>query len=123
MHVELTHLFAVIVLASAFVGILLVLLNLRETAVRIDSTVFLQTGDTLSIIVTAEDRPAAARAVEDVGGWVTSDFEPLDAVAAIIPADQLHILAGDPAVYSVVGSGDLLPQDLRSGAVPAGLGT
>jgi hypothetical protein len=57
---------------------------------------------TLSVIVTAVDSAAAARAVARVGGTVSSDLWLVDAVAATIPAEGLAALAAHPAVRSVV---------------------
>jgi len=59
---------------------------------------------TLSVIVTADDSGAAARAVERVGGLVTSDLWLIDAVAATISTSQLEALAAYPQVRSIVNN-------------------
>jgi subtilisin family serine protease len=56
----------------------------------------------LSLIVTAGDSAAAARAVRQLGGLVTADLWLIDAVAATLPAGQLSRLAGAPGVVSIV---------------------
>ena len=48
--------------------------------------------ETLSLIVTGQDPTAAARAVERVGGHISSELWLIDAVAATVPAHQLDIL-------------------------------
>ncbi|MCP4357167.1 MAG: S8 family serine peptidase, partial [Chloroflexi bacterium] len=59
--------------------------------------------ETVSVIITAKnDWEAAARAVERVGGQVTSELWIIDAVAADIPADQINQLAAEPDIRSVV---------------------
>jgi hypothetical protein len=60
--------------------------------------------ETLSVIVTAGDSEAAARAVERVGGQVTSDLWLVDGVAATVPAGQLGALAARPGVLSLVAN-------------------
>ena len=56
----------------------------------------------VSVIVTAGDSQAASRAVQQVGGQVTSDLWLINAVGASIPADRLQLLATYPGVQSVV---------------------
>ena len=46
----------------------------------------------LSVIVTAEKTRVAAQAVEQLGGQVSSELWLIDAVAAILPLDQLELL-------------------------------
>ncbi|MFL7794014.1 MAG: S8 family serine peptidase, partial [Anaerolineae bacterium] len=58
----------------------------------------------MSVIVTAGGSAAATRAVEHVGGRVTSDLWLIDAVAAAIPAAQLDALAAYPGVRSIVNN-------------------
>ena len=58
--------------------------------------------DALAVIVTGDSSQTAARAVERLGGQVTSDLWLIDAVAATLPAEQLAALAADPAVVSIV---------------------
>ncbi|MCP4997103.1 MAG: S8 family peptidase, partial [Gammaproteobacteria bacterium] len=59
--------------------------------------------ETVSVIVTAKDDwEAAARAVERVGGQVTSELWIIEAVAADISADHIDQLAADPVIRSVV---------------------
>ena len=70
----------------------------------IEPALLLQDAEALSVIVTADDSEAAARAVERVGGQVTSDLWLIDAVAAKIPANQLKALARDPGVRSVANN-------------------
>jgi hypothetical protein len=60
--------------------------------------------ETLSVIVTADDPGAAARAVERVGGQVTTDLWLIDAVAATLPASQLEALAVCSGVQSIVNN-------------------
>ena len=60
--------------------------------------------DVLSVIVTASDSADAARAVERVGGQVTSDLWLIEAVAATIPTDQLDALATYSGVRSIVNN-------------------
>ena len=62
---------------------------------------------TLSVIVTADDAAVAARAVEQVGGQISSDLWLIDAVAATIPADQVEALAshlGCAPLWTIKGS-------------------
>lgn len=63
-----------------------------------------QAGGALSVIVTASDSQAAARAVERFGGQVTSDLWLIDAVAAMIPAGQVEALARYPGIQSIVNN-------------------
>ncbi|MGD1994766.1 MAG: S8 family peptidase, partial [Anaerolineae bacterium] len=55
-----------------------------------------------SVIVTAGDSAAAARAVARIGGEVTSDLWLVDAVAATVSAERVAALAAWPGVVSVV---------------------
>jgi subtilisin family serine protease len=55
------------------------------------------------VIITARDTSsAAARAVERLGGQVTSDLWLIDAVAATIPVGRLQALAAQPGIRSIV---------------------
>ncbi len=60
--------------------------------------------ESLSVVVTAGSSQAAARAVEQVGGRVTSDLWLIGAVAATIPAGQLQALAAYPGIRSIVNN-------------------
>jgi len=51
----------------------------------VEPLLFSSETEQLSIIVTAADSLSAARAVERIGGQVTSDLWLIDAVAALIP--------------------------------------
>jgi serine protease AprX len=57
-----------------------------------------------SVIVSAADAGAAARAVERHGGQVSSSLPLIDAVAALVPASRLTALAAAPGVTSVVAN-------------------
>ena len=74
---------------------------IREAA-YVEPDLVSREGEALSVIVTAEDSQAAARAVEQVGGLVTSDLWLIDAIAAIIPTRQLQALAQEPDIQSIV---------------------
>ncbi len=52
--------------------------------------------ETVPVIVTAGDSAAAAHAVVQAGGQVSSDLWLIDAVAATIPGDKLELLATLP---------------------------
>ncbi len=56
----------------------------------------------VSVIVTATNAQAAARAVESAGGRVISKLWLIDAVAARVPAGRLRDLAAYPEVKSIV---------------------
>jgi hypothetical protein len=71
-------------------------------AAYVELALFSQEAEALSVIVTAGGSQEAARAVERVGGQVTSDLWLIDAVAATIPAGQLDALATHPGIVSVV---------------------
>ena len=60
-----------------------------------------QEGDILSVIVTAGDSLAAARAVERVGGRITDELRLIDAVVATVSASQLAVLNASPDVRHV----------------------
>ena len=57
--------------------------------------------DKLSVIVTAGDSDVAAKAVERMGGQVTSNLWLIDAVAATIPTGQLDVLAQMDGIRSI----------------------
>ena len=71
-------------------------------AAYVESGLYSLEAETLSVIVTADDSQAAARAVERVGGQLTSDLWLIDAVAATLPAGQLEALATDAEIRSIV---------------------
>ena len=73
-------------------------------AAYVEPGLFSQADEMLSVIVTAQDSEAAARAVTRVGGQVTSDLWLIDAVAAAVPASQLEALAVYPKVRSIVNN-------------------
>jgi hypothetical protein len=60
--------------------------------------------ESLSVIVTATDAASAARAVERVGGQVSSELWLIDAVAATVPMDRLTALATTPGVRAIVNN-------------------
>ena len=52
----------------------------------------------LSVIISTTDAAAAVQAIENSGGYVTSDLWLIDSLAAVVPADQLiGCLPGDRA--------------------------
>ncbi len=73
-----------------------------QAQVYVELGLYTAESDTLSVIVTAGDSAAAARAVERLGGQVSSELWLIDAVAASIPADGLQALAGTPGLLSIV---------------------
>ena len=73
-------------------------------AVYIEPALFSPETDVMSVIVTAGGSAAATRAVEHVGGRVTSALWLIDAVAAAIPTAQLDALAAYPGVRSIVNN-------------------
>ena len=60
--------------------------------------------DMLSVIVTGADSAVAARAVERIGGHVTSELWLIDAVGAVVPAAQIDALAAQSGVRSIVAN-------------------
>jgi outer membrane protein assembly factor BamB len=68
-------------------------------------------GDSLSLIVTASESQQAARAVELLGGQVSSDLWLIDGVAATLPATQLDALASSPGIISIVNNKSVEPAD------------
>jgi outer membrane protein assembly factor BamB len=62
------------------------------------------TSQATSVIVTAGDSRAAARAVMRAGGQVVSDLWLIDAVAAQVPADRLRALARAAGVRSITAN-------------------
>ena len=79
-------------------------LNPAQDIVYIDGELYLQETETLSVIVTAVSPAAAARAVEDVGGQVTSDSGRDNAITATIPYEQLDALVNHPDIRSVANN-------------------
>ncbi len=73
-----------------------------DSTFYIEPTLFSSATASLSVIVTGQDAKAAARAVQRVGGQITSDLWLIDAVGAEIPADQLATLAAMPEIVSIV---------------------
>ncbi|MBW7885470.1 MAG: PQQ-binding-like beta-propeller repeat protein, partial [Caldilineaceae bacterium] len=72
--------------------------------VFIDETLVIEPAGALSVIVTGETMDAAAQAVTQVGGSVTSELWLIRAVAATVPATRLIELAHMPAIKSIVGN-------------------
>ncbi len=72
--------------------------------VHIDGSLYLQTGEIISVVVTAADAATAVRAVEAVGGQVSGAPSMAQAVAASIPADQIDALAMQPQVRSIASA-------------------
>lgn len=64
-----------------------------------------------SVIVSAPDTAAAARAVRSAGGVVTSELWLIDAVAATVPAARPAALAAAPGVTAVVANRGVASSD------------
>ncbi|MCX6044579.1 MAG: S8 family serine peptidase, partial [Chloroflexi bacterium] len=79
------------------------LLTAANSAAPLQSHTF-AAPENFSVIVTAADAATAARAVEQVGGQVTSQLWLIDAVGARVSAEQFKQLAADPALVSLVGN-------------------
>jgi outer membrane protein assembly factor BamB len=58
--------------------------------------------EAIPVIVTADDSSAAVRAVEAVGGVVTSDLWLIDAVAATLSTNQIEALISSAEIVSIV---------------------
>ena len=69
----------------------------REAA-YVEPALLLLKDETLSVIVTGDDSVVAARAVEQVGGQVTSSLCLIDAVGAQISARRLEALTMAPGI-------------------------
>jgi hypothetical protein len=72
--------------------------------VHIDGRLYLQTTETISVVVTAADAASAAYAVEAVGGQVSGASLMAQAVTASIPVNQLDALAIQPQVRSIASA-------------------
>ncbi len=68
----------------------------------VDPALLSARGENLPVLVTADRIDTARRAVEQVGGQVTSELWLIDAVGASIPAAQIRYLAAHSGIRSVV---------------------
>jgi hypothetical protein len=90
------------------VAITLGALGAMPVPVQTHSQVYIEPGllgaqeSDLSVIVTADDWRAAARAVKQVDGQVTSELWLIDAVGALVPGNRLEHLAAVSGVRSIV---------------------
>ena len=73
-----------------------------QSAAYVESGLLTAETAAVSVIVTGSDAAAAAQAVEQAGGVVTSDLWLIDAVAATVNADRVAALAADARVTSIV---------------------
>ena len=104
MSVKLSLLFVLFIITGVFVAAVPSPLNPTQDIVYIDGDLYLQETETLSVVVTAVNPAAAVRAVEDVGGQVTSDPELDNAIIATIPYEQLDALVNHPDIRSVANN-------------------
>ncbi len=104
---KLSLFIAVVIITGMMAGVSLFGTHAGPEVVYIDAGLYLESGETLSVIVTGADSAAAAHAVEEIGGQVTGVLGSDDAVTANIPSAQLDALVNHPAVRAVAGAGDL----------------
>jgi len=70
----------------------------------VDPALYVDNKDKLLVIITAKDSDTARRAVETVGGQVTSDLWLINAVAATINANVVRTLASQDGIRSIVAN-------------------
>jgi hypothetical protein len=104
MSVKLSLLFVLVIIAGVFFAAVPNPLDPAQDMVYIDGALYLQETETLSVIVTAVNPVAAVRAVEAVGGQVTSDPGLDNAITANIPYEQLDVLVNHPDIRSVANN-------------------
>ena len=76
----------------------------QKQSVYIEPGLSASTAGTLSVIVTARDSQAAAHAVAQAGGTVTSDLWLVHAVAATIAPQKLALLGAMDGIQSIVAN-------------------
>jgi hypothetical protein len=107
MKAQLVRILVTIIIGAAVVGLVPYALSSTPELVSIDGSLYQQDGDTLTVIVTGSDGKAISRAVENLGGEVTSAGWLVDTITAVVPAAQLDELAGHPNVYSITAIGEI----------------
>lgn len=104
MKVRLDQVFAVVIIGSVLFAVVPSLLEPIPEEATVEDTSHSQTAETLSVIVSATDAAAAARAIEEVGGQVVGELGLTNTVTAAITAEQLNALVAHPDVLSILNN-------------------